>query len=152
MQPRRLPYPGLDVYPVLNTYPGHCNFMNKSYGEKILYHSSCQAGIEANNVPQSDSESAQWSWRNLTSSSGSARVSIKTTLTRVSDFLSPDATETSFIPLRSWRRAQQSPAIRFRIGAVVVEKYGIEFFDRQDSIQPCNFMNNIRGGMDLTPL
>jgi len=131
MQPLKLPYPGLDLYPVLNIYPGHSNFMNKCHGEKILYHSSCQAGIEANNLAQSDSESAQWLWRNLTSSSGSARVSIKTTLTRVSDFLSSDATETSFIPLRSWRRAQQSPAIRFRIGAVVVEGYAIEFWDRQ---------------------
>jgi len=131
MQPLRLPYPGLNLYPVLNTYPGHCNFMNKSHGEKILYHSSCQAGIEANNLLQSDSESAQWSWRSLTSSYGSARVSIKTTLTRVSDFLSSDATETSFIPLRSWRRAQRSPAIGFRIGAVVVEESAIEFWDRQ---------------------
>jgi len=77
---------------------------------------------------------------------------MKTTLTRVSDFLSADATEKSFIPLRSWRRAQQSPAIRFRIGAEVVEESVIEFWDRQDSIQPCNFMNTNRGGMDLTPL
>jgi len=35
---------------------------------------------------------------------------------------------------------------------MVVEESVIEFFDRQDSIQPCNFMNKIRGGMDLTPL
>jgi len=129
MQPLRLPDPGLDLYLVLNTYPGHCNFMNKSHGEKILYHSSCQAGIEANNLPQSDSESAQWSWRNLTSSSGSTRGPLKTTLTRVSDFLSSDATETSFIPLRSWRRAQQSPAIRSRIGPVVVEESDIELWE-----------------------
>jgi len=57
-------------------------------------------------------------------------VSIKTTVTRVSNFLSFDATETFFIPLRSWRRARQSPAIRFRIGAVVVEESAIEFWDR----------------------
>jgi len=131
MQPLRLPYPGFNLYPVLKTYPGHCNHMNKSHGEKILYHSSCQAGIEANNLPQSDSELAKWSWRNLTSSCGRARVSIKTTLTRVSDLLSSDVTETSFIPLRSWRRAQRSPAIRFRIGAVVLEESAIEFCDRQ---------------------
>jgi len=54
-------------------------------------------------------------------------VSIKTTLLRVSDFLRFDATETFFIPLCSWRRAQRSPAIRFRIGAVVVEELAIEF-------------------------
>jgi len=63
-----------------------------------------------------------------------------------------DATETSFIPGRSWRRAQQSPAIGFRIGAVVVEESGIGLWDCQDSIQPCNFMNKVRGGMDRTPL
>jgi len=28
----------------------------------------------------------------------------------------------------------------------------IEFWDRQDSIQPCNFMNKDRGGMHHTPL
>jgi len=70
----------------------------------------------------------------------------------VSDFKGSDATETSFIPGRSWRRAQQSPAIRFRIGAVVVEESVIEFWDCQDSIQPCNFMNKIRGEMYHTPL
>jgi len=52
---------------------------------------------------------------------------VKTTLTRVSDLLSIDVTETYFIPLGSWRRAQQSPAIRLRIGAVVVEESAIEF-------------------------
>ena len=56
---------------------------------------------------------------------------VKTTLTRVSDFLSIDATETYFIPLRSWRRAQQSCAITSRIGAVVGEGFAIEFWDRQ---------------------
>ena len=50
---------------------------------------------------------------------------VRTTLTRVSDFLSIDATETYFIPLRSRRRAQQSPAIRIRIGAVAVEESAI---------------------------
>jgi len=45
--------------------------------------------------------------------------------------MSSDATETSFIPLRSWRRAQQPPAIRSRIGAVVVEESAIEFRERQ---------------------
>jgi len=120
-------------------------------GGSILYH--CEAGVEANNLPQSDPESAQWSWRNLTSSSGSAMVlPTKTTLIIVSDFMSSDATETSFIPLRSWRRAQQPPAIRSRIGAVVVEGSVIELWDRQDSIQPCNFMNRNRGGMNLTSL
>jgi len=62
-----------------------------------------------------------------------ARVSIKTTLTRVSDFLSFDTTEISFIPLRSWRRAQQPPTIRLWIEAVVVEESAIGFWDCQDT-------------------
>jgi len=66
--------------------------------------------------------------------------------------MSYDATETSFIPLSSWRPAQQSPAIRSRIGGMVVEESVIEFWDRQHFIQPCNFMNKGRGGMDLTSL
>jgi len=66
--------------------------------------------------------------------------------------MSYDAKETSFILLRSWRPAQQSPAIRPRIGAMVVEESLIECWDRQHSIQPCNFMNKIRGGMGLTSL
>jgi len=48
----------------------------------------------------------------------------------VSDFMGSDAKETSFIPLRSRRRAQQSPAIRPRIGEVVVEESALEFWDR----------------------
>jgi len=55
---------------------------------------------------------------------------MNTTLTRVSDFLGFDVTKTSVILLRSWRRAQQSPAIRSRIGVAVVEKPAIEFWDR----------------------
>jgi len=89
------------------------------------------AGVEPNNPPQSDPGSERWLWRNLPSRSGIARVSIKTTLTRVSDFLSCDATETSFIPLRSRRRAQQPPAIGSRIGQPVVEESAIEVWDRQ---------------------
>jgi len=113
----------------------------------------CVAGVEPNDLPQSDSGSEQWLWRNLPSSSGSAKVvPIKTTPTRVSDFMSSDATETSFIPLRSYRRSQQPPAIRSRIGPAVVEESAIEFWDRQDSIQSCNFMNKNRGGMNLTSL
>jgi len=42
-------------------------------------------------------------------------VSIKTTLKRVSDFLSFDATEMPFIPLDSWHRAQEHPGVGFRI-------------------------------------
>jgi len=80
-------------------------------------------------------------------SSRIATVLIKTTLTRVNDFLSSDATETSFIPLRSWRQAQHSPAIRFRIGAVVVKGSAIEFWDCQHTIEYCNFMNKGPGGM-----
>jgi len=91
----------------------------------------CVAGIEPNNLPQSDPGSAQRLWRNLPSSPGIARVPIKTTPTRVSDFMSFDATETSFIPLRSWRQDQQPPAIGSRIGQAVVEESAIEFWDRQ---------------------
>jgi len=103
-------------------------------GGSILYH--CQAGVEANNLPQSDPESAEWPWRDLISSSGSARVlvPIKTTPIIGSDFMGSDATETSSIPLRSWRRAPQPAAIGSRIGAVVVEGSVIELWDRQDSI------------------
>jgi len=177
---------------------------------RLLYR--CIAGVEANNLRQSDPGSEQWLCRNppsrsgrarvlprqttpiivsdfmssdgtemsfiplrswcrgqqppairsrigavvveeSTKSSGSARVlAIKTTPIMVSDFMGSDATETSFIPLRSWRRAPQPPAIRSRIGAVVVEESVIEFWDCQDSIQPCNFMNRNRGGMNLTSL
>jgi len=56
------------------------------------------------------------------------------------------------VKLSSWRRGQQPPAIRSRIEAVVVEESVIEFWDGQDSIQPCNFMNKGPGGMNLTPL
>ena len=52
---------------------------------------------------------------------------------KVSDFMSFDATETSFIPPRSWRRAQRSRAIRSRIGAVVVEESAIEFWERKST-------------------
>jgi len=45
--------------------------------------------------------------------------------------MSFDATETSFIPLRGRRRAQQSPAIRSRVGPVVVEESDIELWERQ---------------------
>ena len=47
-------------------------------------------------------------------------VSIKTTLKRVSDFLSFDATETPFIPLNSWHRAQEHPGVGFRIDCLAV--------------------------------
>jgi len=56
--------------------------------------------------------------------------------------MSSDATETSFIPLRSWRRAQQPPAIRSRIGAVVVEESAIEFWERQSTTYKDNPHNS----------
>jgi len=56
---------------------------------------------------------------------------IEISSTEDSDLLSFDATQASFIPLRSWRRAQQPPAIRFRIGALAVEGSAIEFWDCQ---------------------
>jgi len=89
------------------------------------------AGVELDNLPQSESGLVQRSWRNPPSSSGIARVPIKTTPRRVSDFMSFDATETFFIPPRSWRRAQHPPAIVSRIGLAVVEESAIEFWDRQ---------------------
>jgi len=91
----------------------------------------CVAGVEPNNPPQSDPGLAQRLWRSLPSSSGIARVHIKTTSTRVRDFMSSDATGTYLIPLRSWHRAQQPPAIRFGIRKVVVEESAIEFGDPQ---------------------
>jgi len=60
-----------------------------------------------------------------------------------------DATETSFISPRSWRRAQHSPAIGSRIGVVVVEESAIEFLDHQPSTP--NFMNNSPLWMNLIP-
>jgi len=67
-------------------------------------------------------------------------------------FMSLDATEKYLIPPRSWRRAQQSSAIRSRIGPAVMKESAIEFGDRQYTIQYCNLMNKGRGGMDCTPL
>ena len=61
------------------------------------------------------------------------RRSIKTTLTRVGEFMNHDTTETSFIPLHSCRRAQRSSCIRMRIGAVVVEESPIGLCDCQGS-------------------
>jgi len=66
--------------------------------------------------------------------------------------MSFDATEMYLIPPRSWRQAQQPPAIRSRIGRPVVEESAIESWDRQDTIQYCNFMNKYRGGKCLTSL
>ena len=63
--------------------------------------------------------------------------------------MSFDATERYLIPPRSWVQAQQPPAIRFRIGKLVVEESAIEFWDRQHIIQCCNFMNKGRGGRIL---
>ena len=114
--------------------------------------SHSEAGLRANSLPQSDPESASGTWRNLTSSWGSTRALRKTTRIMVSDFISPDATETSFILLFSWRQAQQSPTIWSRIRAVVVVESVIAIWDRYDSIQLGNFMNIDRGGMSLTLL
>jgi len=96
---------------------------------RTLY--GCVAGVELSNRPQSDPGSAQRLWRNPTSTSGSATGCKKTTPTRVSDIMGFDATEPSSIPLRSWLRAQQSPAIGSRIGTAAVEESAIEFWDRQ---------------------
>ena len=58
-------------------------------------------------------------------------------------------TERSFIPLRSRLQAQPHPAIRSQIGALVVQESASEFWNRQDSIQPSNFINKDCGGVDL---
>ena len=63
-----------------------------------------------------------------------------------------DATETYLIPPHSWRQAQQPPAIRSRIGQLVVEESAIEFWDRQYIIQYSNIMNNGRRGKGLISL
>ena len=62
----------------------------------------------------------------------------------VSDFMGSDATETSFIPLPSWRRAQQPPAIRSRIGAVVVEESAIKLWELQGTTYKDNPHNSQR--------
>jgi len=58
--------------------------------------------------------------------------------------MSSDGTESSFIPLRSWRRGQQPPAIRSRIGAVVVEESAMEFWERQGTTYKDNPHNSQR--------
>jgi len=45
--------------------------------------------------------------------------------------MNTSAPETYPIPSCSWRRAQQRPGDRFKIGPVVVEKYAIDLWDRQ---------------------
>ena len=78
---------------------------------------------------------------------------IKTTLTSwVSYFMGIEVTETYPIPPRSWFRAQKPPAIRSRIGVVVVELSAIEIWDCQHSLQTCNFMNNSSLGMNPIPV
>jgi len=49
-------------------------------------------------------------------------ATIKILSTEDRDFLSFDAIETYLIPLDSWRRAQQPPVNRIRIGSAVVEE------------------------------
>ena len=63
--------------------------------------------------------------------------------------MSYDVTETYPIPSCSWRQAQQPPAIRCRIGKLVVEESSIGFWDRYHIIQFCNIMNKIGGGRTL---
>jgi len=93
---------------------------------RILYR--WKAGVKPNNLPQTESKSVQRLWSNLPSSKISPVIP-NTPSTEDSDFLSFDATGKYLIPSRSWRRAQQSPAIRFRIRGVVVEESAIEFWD-----------------------
>jgi len=66
--------------------------------------------------------------------------------------MSFNATETYLIPARSWRQAQHPAAIRSRIGQLVMEESAIELWDRQHTIQSCNFMSKHRGGKYLISL
>jgi len=103
------------------------------------------AGIEPNNLPQSDPGLEQWLWRDLPWSAGSAQVlPIKTTPIIISDVMSSDGTETCFIHLHSWHQGQQSPAMRSRIGAVVVEGSAMEFWERQGTPYEDNPHNSQR--------
>jgi len=86
-------------------------------------------------------------WRNLPLSSGIARIHIKTTPTRVSDFLSFHATETSLIRLHNQRRTQQPPAIRSRIGQTILENSAIKFWDCQSTNE-----DNSHNGQQLPEL
>ena len=65
--------------------------------------------------------------------------------------MSFDATEAYLLPLRSWRQAQQPPAIRSTIGPLVVAESAIEFWDRHYTIQ-YSIMNKGCGGKDLISL
>jgi len=77
----------------------------------------CVAGVEPNNLQQTNPESVKWLWSNLQSS----KVRQLSLSTKASDFMGCHGTGTYFIPLRSWRRAQQPPANRIGIGHAVVE-------------------------------
>jgi len=109
----------------------------------------CLASADPDNLLESESGLVNWLWRNLPSSSGMARGPIKTTVTKVSNFMGFDATGMSFIPLCSWCQAQQPPVIRSRIRLALVEGFAIEFWDHQQPFQHSNFMNNSPLGMNL---
>jgi len=100
----------------------------------------CETGIEPNLLPQLESDSGlvQLSWRDLQLSSGITRVPVKTTLTRVSDFLTLDGTDVYHIPLLSWRRAQPFLVNRIKICQAVVEKSAF----KSKAHQLCNFINH----------
>ena len=78
------------------------------------------AGVQPNNLLQSDPESDNRLWRNLPSSSVISMLSIMTTLKRVSYFLSFDATVTRFILLDIWHRAQEHHGVGFSIDCLAV--------------------------------
>jgi len=87
----------------------------------------CVAGPEPNDVASSELESVKWLWRNLAWSPGIASIPSQPSLRVDSDFMSIDAPETYLIPACSWRRAQQRPGDRIKIGYTVVEESAIEF-------------------------
>jgi len=75
----------------------------------------CVAGVEPNDLPQSDSGSEQWSWRNLPSSS-----EIASTPPIQPCNLNNIPLGMNLIPLDSWHRAQEPPGVGFRIDCLAV--------------------------------
>ena len=73
----------------------------------------------------------------------------KTPLRRVRRFMDFDATETYLIPPRSRHPAQQPPAIRSRIGQLVVKASAIELWEFKYPIQYCQLRNKCRRGSTI---
>ena len=76
----------------------------------------CVAGVEPNNLPQSDPGSEQWLWRNLPSSSEIATPHP----IQPCNFMNNIPLGMNLIPLDSWHRAQEHPSVKFRIDCLAV--------------------------------